>query len=120
MAPPQQGESPLDKPRGSGEQGREHTPENPGSQQQGEQQGDDQEGRPESSGENDDPGETRPGPPHEPESGEATATDPDSDEWGMLPPRTRELFRNEGNGDLPVKYRDWIDAYYKRLNESRP
>jgi len=29
----------------------------------------------------------------------------------------RDLFRREGDGtDLPPQYRDWIDAYYRRLN----
>ena len=26
------------------------------------------------------------------------------------------MFRNKGSDDLPVQYRDWIDAYYRRLN----
>jgi hypothetical protein len=28
----------------------------------------------------------------------------------------RDVFRSQGGSDLPVRYRDWIDAYYKRLN----
>jgi hypothetical protein len=29
------------------------------------------------------------------------------------------LFRTEGGGDLPPQYRDWIDAYHRRLNRRR-
>lgn len=39
-----------------------------------------------------------------------------NDRWGDLPVHVRELFRAQGGGDLPPRYRDWIDAYYKRLN----
>jgi hypothetical protein len=37
--------------------------------------------------------------------------------WGDLPIQVREVFRNEGGADLPPQYRDWIDAYYRRLNQ---
>ena len=37
------------------------------------------------------------------------------DRWGDLPIQAREVFRTEGGGDLPPQYRDWIDAYYKKL-----
>jgi len=30
----------------------------------------------------------------------------------------RDLFRMEGGGDLPPRYRDWIDAYYRRLDRT--
>ena len=36
--------------------------------------------------------------------------------WGELPARVRATFRNQGKDDLPVRYREWIDAYYRRLN----
>jgi len=32
----------------------------------------------------------------------------------------RDVFRTQGGGDLPARYRDWIDAYYQRLNRTRP
>jgi hypothetical protein len=38
------------------------------------------------------------------------------DRWGDLPVHAREVFRNEGGQDMPPLYREWIDAYYKRLN----
>jgi hypothetical protein len=27
----------------------------------------------------------------------------------------RDVFRTQGGGDMPAKYRDWIDAYYRRM-----
>ena len=51
---------------------------------------------------------------------QATAPPPppveDDERWGELPIYTRELFRAGGSRDLPPQYRDWIDAYYRRLN----
>ena len=123
MSPPQQG-SQLDKPRSQGEQDREKTPEKPGGgqpkpepeQKDGEKGKEGQ--KPESPEGSDDPGSTKPGDPFDPKRGDPTAVDPDAEEWGMLPTRTREIFRNEGSDDMPVQYRDWIDAYYKRLSKS--
>ncbi len=40
-----------------------------------------------------------------------------ADQWGDLPSRARDVFRSQGGADLPVRYREWIDAYYKRLNK---
>lgn len=42
------------------------------------------------------------------------------DRWGDLPQRARDVFRSEGGHDMPVQYRDWIDAYYRRLNQKQP
>jgi hypothetical protein len=39
------------------------------------------------------------------------------DRWGDLPIQVRDVFRNEAGSDLPPQYRDWIDAYYRRLNQ---
>ena len=39
------------------------------------------------------------------------------EQWGNLPVHLRDLFRAEGGTDLPPRYRDWIDSYYRRLNE---
>ena len=39
------------------------------------------------------------------------------DRWGDLPVQVRELFRAQGGYDLPPRYRDWIEAYYRRLND---
>ena len=41
----------------------------------------------------------------------------DRERWGDLPLQVRDLFRSEGSSaDLPAQYRDWIDAYHRRLN----
>jgi len=42
----------------------------------------------------------------------------DVERWGHLPVHVREVFRSEGGGTLPPQYRDWIEAYYKRLNRT--
>ena len=113
---PQQGDgqSPLDQARDRGPREGESTPEKPTDGQekpQGEQGQ-----KPDSPAGSDDPGETREGLPHDPERGDAVPPGTDADEWGMLPAKVQEIFRNEGAGDVPVQYRDWIDAYYRRLN----
>jgi hypothetical protein len=46
----------------------------------------------------------------------ASAVAQDSERWGELPVYVRDLFRAEGGEDMPAEYRDWIDAYYRRLN----
>ena len=38
------------------------------------------------------------------------------DRWGSLPRHAQDVFRSEGGLELPAEYRDWIDAYYRRLN----
>lgn len=42
-----------------------------------------------------------------------------TERWGDLPQHVRDLFRTEGGGDMPLQYRDWIDSYYRRLNQKR-
>ncbi len=39
----------------------------------------------------------------------------DGDKWGDLPVHVRDVFRTQGGGDMPAQYRDWIDAYYRRM-----
>jgi hypothetical protein len=29
------------------------------------------------------------------------------------------VFRTKGGADMPAQYRDWIEAYYRRLNRTR-
>ena len=36
--------------------------------------------------------------------------------WGALPQHAQNVFRSEGGTELPAQYRDWIDAYHRRLN----
>ncbi len=49
-------------------------------------------------------------PTEEARSGAATV-----EKWGELPVHVRDVFRAQGGGDMPAQYRDWIDAYYRRL-----
>lgn len=122
-SPPQQGgESPLDKERERGPTQGEKTPEAPKPDpKQGEQPGQPQpQGeRPEDRGKNPPPGENRPSPPRVDEGGAPFAPGTDADRWGSLPERVRNVFQNQITDDMPLQYRDWIDAYYKRLNKSR-
>ena len=36
--------------------------------------------------------------------------------WGNLPSHVKDAFRTEGRSELPSRYRDWIDDYYRKLN----
>jgi hypothetical protein len=122
-APPQQGgKSPLDKERERGPTQGEKTPEAPKPDpKQGEKPGQPkpQGEKPDDHGKNPPPGENRPSPPRVDEGGAEFAAGTDSDRWGNLPERVRNVFQNQITDDLPLQYRDWIDAYYRRLNKSR-
>lgn len=48
-------------------------------------------------------------------SGEARNPGASGDKWGDLPVHVRDVFRTQGGGDMPAQYRDWIDAYYRRM-----
>lgn len=122
-APPQQGgESPLDKERQRGPTQGEKTPEAPkpdpekSEQPEQEKQGGE---KPDDRGQNPPPGENRPSPPRVDEGGSPFAPGNDADRWGNLPERVRQVFQNQITDDLPLQYRDWIDAYYRRLNSTR-
>jgi hypothetical protein len=116
----QEGQSPVDR---QGEQStqREPTPSKP---EQGESPGE-RPRRPDTGGA--DPRDPRAAPPSDPRNTPGSAppgqpTEPPSasgdsrERWGELPVHARDVFRTEGGSDLPVQYRDWIDAYYRRLN----
>lgn len=112
---PKPGSSPLDQ--GQGRPGeREQTPE--GHAPQPEPQGKPgEDGQPESPRESPAQGENRDGnsPPTSPT--EKVPPGGGDESWGDLPIHVRDLFRAQGGGDLPPRYRDWIDAYYRRLNQ---
>ena len=115
----QQGESPLDQERDKGPQNRENTPEAPGDKPKDQQQGEEPqpEGEdPKSPKDNPQEGDNRTGDPRQDEAGAPVTPGDDVDKWGFLPDRVREKFRNQGADELPVRYRDWIDSYYRRLN----
>jgi len=98
--PEQPGEKPGEKPGGQKPdgQGRER-PDGP-------------------QGSKDDPRQNPSGDPAAGARGAANPTRDGRDRWGDLPVHAREVFRNEGGKDMPPLYRDWIDAYYKRLNKT--
>ncbi|MDF1838428.1 MAG: hypothetical protein P1V35_11200 [Planctomycetota bacterium] len=51
------------------------------------------------------------------ETGQGQSVLPGSGTWGNLPLHMRDIFRSEGGTDMPARYRDWIDNYYRRLNK---
>lgn len=122
-----QGESPLDQARDQGPTQREKTPEGPGEKPGQKDPGQEQPdgSQPQANAKPDGPlpnppdGENRPGDPRVDEAGQPVTPGTDADRWGFLPERVRETFRNQGADDLPVQYRDWIDSYYRRLNQGR-
>ena len=112
--------APEDSQQGDKESGRkEQTPDGP-KQDPGQPESEGKE--PGTSGQ---PDSNKDGPPE----GNQTAAQPvdaagaplmvvnGKDQWGNLPVHLRDLFRAEGGTDLPPRYRDWIDSYYRRLNE---
>jgi len=111
-------DSPLDRPRDSSPRAGEETPEQPTPEEARKEEQPAGE-RPESPAESRDKGESAPGEPFDPRSGDPVPHPTDADEWGLLPPKIQEIFRSEGSSDLPVQYRDWIDAYYRRLARSK-
>ncbi len=100
---PQQGQT----PQGSE---KNETPENPDeSSDQDEPKG------------NQDSGEPTPSKPSnkspDSETQDRVPVPPGNERWGDLPIHLRDIFRAEGGQEMPAQYRDWIDAYYRRLNE---
>jgi|SRR5262245_7746664 len=119
--PNQSGESPLDKERQRGPTERERTPQAP--------KPDPEKGakpampkpdekKLEDRGPNPPPGENRPSPPRVDPAGPPVTPGTDADRWGNLPQRVRQVFQNQITDDLPIQYRDWIDAYYRKLSKS--
>lgn len=124
--PPQQGQTPSGSRREEkGEQPGEQPGEQQGEQQQGQEQqqeqGEQENGdRPDDNRASDDPPEdSTGGDPRESETG-AAARPNGVEEWGDLPVHLRKVFQNRVSDDVPPRYRDWIDAYYGRLNRSTP
>jgi hypothetical protein len=113
--PEQGGEKPEPGGEKPGEQGPKPGEEKkPGAEKDPAQQGRDPKDGPERS--KADP-EQRPGAdPARGAQGAAGSAQDGRDRWGDLPFHAREVFRNEGGRDMPPLYREWIDAYYKRLN----
>ncbi len=115
----EQGKSPLEGQRDTTTQ-RENTPDKPGSEKgkQPDGQQPDQSGNPK--GNKKTPGDGKNTSSKSPPGSETekNAHGPDSREsWGYLPEHARDVFRTQGGGQMPARYREWIDAYYKKLNQ---
>jgi hypothetical protein len=39
-------------------------------------------------------------------------------QWGNLPPVAQELLYNPNTDELPVRYRRWIEEYFRRVQRS--
>lgn len=121
---PQGSPGELDQPRDRTPQKPEQTPDGP---KEPEDQADEKsesdkqpgDGKPESPEQNPPTGENTPDADPEDKQGVPVAASMDKDRWGELPTRVRETFRNQGQNELPVQYREWIDAYYRRLSRQR-
>ena len=103
----------------SPEGGEQPDGQQPDGQQPGEQQQNNPQGEQPSDSQavsNTDPSQ-RPGsePPTDP-TGAGVPEDPSGDRWGDLPVHVQDVFRGEDAEEMPPRYREWIDAYYRRLN----
>ena len=70
-------------------------------------------------GKSDAPAANAPGTDPQASSTATPSTSGAVDRWGDLPVYARDVFRAEGGADFPSAYREFIDAYYKRLNRRR-
>ncbi len=120
----QQGQSQEQTPEMGGEkpQGQEEG-DKPGGEKPGEKPGDQPDGeepggtQPKSPGEGDGAGENRQGPEQGADAADrARQAAQARDGWGDLPSHVKDTFRSQGRSELPVRYRDWIDEYYRKLN----
>jgi len=67
-----------------------------------------------------DQGQNRNGSKREGDAGGQGSKGQGEDGWGNLPSQVRDTFRSEGRSELPARYRDWIDEYYRKLNKRGP
>jgi len=107
---PQQGQTPSGSQKQEGE--RAPQPGEGQQDQQGEPQGNEQ---PRGNQESDAGQDGRSAPPAEGETGGPSGAS-GNEEWGDLPVHLRKVFQNGVSEDVPPRYRDWVDSYYKRLN----
>ena len=116
---PQPGESPLEGQRDTTTQ-RESTPDRPGSEQGPRPQGQQPAGAndPRGKQKSQQEGRNQPGQAPPKLGTDVVEHGPDAREaWGWLPEHARDVFRTQGGGAMPARYREWIDAYYRKLNQ---
>jgi len=121
MKPDQSGQSPLDKDQKSAPKQQENTPEQPkpGEQKDQPQPSQPEGQKPEDGNPTQPPRPNQKGPPPGAEGSDAVPHGNDAERWGQLPERVQNVFQNQITDDLPLQYRDWIDSYYRRLNQVR-
>lgn len=108
---PQQGQTPS----GSRKQESGERPPEPGEGEQ--QQGEPNDGQqPRGSQESDAGQDGQSDAPPPGETGDPSSAG-GAEEWGDLPVHLRKVFQNGVSEDVPPRYRDWVDSYYKRLNK---
>ena len=97
---------------------KEQTPDTPGQQSQQPQESKTADGSPKGNQENREPtqAELAKAKPADATAAPLMAST-DREQWGNLPVHMQELFRAEGGDKVPARYRDWIDSYYRRLND---
>jgi len=114
-----EGKSPLEGQRDTTTQ-RENTPDKPGPGEGKTPQGQkpDQSGNPRGNKQTQGDGRNTQGksPPGS-ETEKLTRGADARETWGYLPEHARDVFRTQGGGQMPARYREWIDAYYKKLNQ---
>jgi hypothetical protein len=128
----QQGQQQSSNPRGqpqNQQSGRENTPEGPSEagaeqQQRGQENQDGREGpsqeqgaTPQNGDENPTDGDNAAAAAAAARAAQRNGGDSAFGAWGELPPRAQEVFTNRASDDMPPKYRDWIDSYYKRVSQ---
>lgn len=103
---------------------KEQTPDDP-SQQPGEKPGEKPEQqqqvadgeKPQGNKDHSEPSEKKPGEVSEDPTQDPLMVSADREQWGNLPIHMQEMFRAEGGDEVPARYRDWIDSYYRRLGD---
>lgn len=90
---------------------REKTPLDPGQLQPS--------GQPKSPKKDDSVGKNRPANPPPRPPGDPAELSKEGGKWGELPPLYQELFRNQKTDDVPLRYRRWIEEYYRRSNQAK-
>jgi hypothetical protein len=110
---PQQGQSPENSKQMQGEDAPQ-----PGQEPEGQQPRDGQDPR----GNQENPAETPQQPGDKPPGADvgAPSSADEGGQWGDLPVHVRRVFRNGVGEDVPPRYRDWIDAYHKKLSTRAP
>ncbi|MCC6407903.1 MAG: hypothetical protein IT453_12135 [Planctomycetes bacterium] len=113
-----QGDSPLDEPRRQGEQQREKKPGGKAPDSQGKPEQPQPTGEPKSPKDSkDDPTQQQGTNPPKGAKGAPSQPGDDRERWGELPEQVRDVFRVQGGDDLPPRYRDFIDSYYRRMSK---